>query len=369
MHLHNCMHVCVQCRLSVLVSAVSPGGENGSEAAAGVCGVLWVQRAAAHPGHRLRGHKERWRTPDVCSDVDSETVGNDFPLFTCECIQAASRGRTPWRSCMRRMGWTRSCWSTPCPSSTRWANKETVTCASSGVAASWLHSTPHGCRLWRRCRIRTPSTTRWTAWRSKAWRRSPRGTWGGGAPTWTWLSSWTFMRLVSRSELAPRHRRLYPDGALHPPPQNTLRHEDGDDSQPPPAGRRDRQRASLGGGDKHPGLERRRSRRASLGRSGQASPCSPASPRAGFHPFSGHTVEDLSERWVQQQSLHMTSRGRWIWHTADCWSRSVWGFLPPEFRLILLVPHLPVKAALKLPGSSYKAAHSLHYCCTFTQNI
>ncbi|XP_024113684.1 FH1/FH2 domain-containing protein 3 isoform X1 [Oryzias melastigma] len=78
--------------------------------------------------------------------------------------------------------------------------------------------------------------------------------------------------------------------------ENTLRHEDGDDSQPPPAGRRDRQRASLGGGDKHPGLERRRSRRASLGRSGQASPCSPASPRAGFHPFSGHTVEDLSER-------------------------------------------------------------------------
>ncbi|XP_023816003.1 FH1/FH2 domain-containing protein 3 isoform X6 [Oryzias latipes] len=76
----------------------------------------------------------------------------------------------------------------------------------------------------------------------------------------------------------------------------TLRHEDGDDCQPPSTGRRDRQRASLGGGDKHQGLERRRSRRASLGRSGQASPCSPASPRAGFHPFSGHTVEDLSER-------------------------------------------------------------------------
>ncbi|XP_023816001.1 FH1/FH2 domain-containing protein 3 isoform X4 [Oryzias latipes] len=75
----------------------------------------------------------------------------------------------------------------------------------------------------------------------------------------------------------------------------TLRHEDGDDCQPPSTGRRDRQRASLGGGDKHQGLERRRSRRASLGRSGQASPCSPASPRAGFHPFSGHTVEDLSE--------------------------------------------------------------------------
>ncbi|XP_070702223.1 FH1/FH2 domain-containing protein 3 [Pempheris klunzingeri] len=78
----------------------------------------------------------------------------------------------------------------------------------------------------------------------------------------------------------------------------TLRHEDGDDdSQPPPMGRRDRRRVSLGGGDKKRGLERRRSRRASLGRSGHASPCSPASPqRAGFQPFSGQRAEDLSER-------------------------------------------------------------------------
>ncbi|XP_016896674.1 FH1/FH2 domain-containing protein 3 isoform X2 [Cynoglossus semilaevis] len=77
----------------------------------------------------------------------------------------------------------------------------------------------------------------------------------------------------------------------------TLRHEDGDDdSQPPPTGRRDRRRTSLGGGDKRPGLERRRSRRASLGRSGHASPCSPASPqRAGFKPFNGHRAEDTSE--------------------------------------------------------------------------
>lgn len=80
--------------------------------------------------------------------------------------------------------------------------------------------------------------------------------------------------------------------------QMTLRHEDGDDdSQPPPMGRRDRRRASLGGGDKRCGLERRRSRRASLGRSGHASPCSPASPqRAGFHPFNGQRAEDVSER-------------------------------------------------------------------------
>ncbi|XP_041823074.1 FH1/FH2 domain-containing protein 3 isoform X6 [Melanotaenia boesemani] len=92
----------------------------------------------------------------------------------------------------------------------------------------------------------------------------------------------------------------------------TLRHEDGDDdSQPPPMGRRDRRRASLGGSDKQRGLERRRSRRASLGRSGHASPCSPASPqRAGFQPFSGHRAEDLSERngnLVSQCSLSTQS--------------------------------------------------------------
>ncbi|KAM6958894.1 LOW QUALITY PROTEIN: FH1/FH2 domain-containing protein 3-like [Aplochiton taeniatus] len=77
----------------------------------------------------------------------------------------------------------------------------------------------------------------------------------------------------------------------------TLRHEDGDDhSQPPPMGRRDRRRASLGAGDKKRGLERRRSRRASLGRSGLASPLSPASPhRPCFKPLNGQRG-DLSER-------------------------------------------------------------------------
>ncbi|CAL8294608.1 unnamed protein product [Merluccius merluccius] len=75
----------------------------------------------------------------------------------------------------------------------------------------------------------------------------------------------------------------------------TLRHEDGDDnSQPPPTGQKDRRRTSIGSGDKKCGLERRRSRRASLGRSGHASPLSPASPqRAGFHPFG---TRDASER-------------------------------------------------------------------------
>ncbi|XP_062342557.1 FH1/FH2 domain-containing protein 3 isoform X5 [Osmerus eperlanus] len=76
----------------------------------------------------------------------------------------------------------------------------------------------------------------------------------------------------------------------------TLRHEDGDDdSKLPPMGRKDSRRASLGGGDKRRGLERRRSRRHSLGRSGNASPCSPASPRRGFQPFTGQRAEDMSE--------------------------------------------------------------------------
>uniref|UniRef100_A0A8C9XYI1 Formin homology 2 domain containing 3 n=1 Tax=Sander lucioperca TaxID=283035 RepID=A0A8C9XYI1_SANLU len=85
----------------------------------------------------------------------------------------------------------------------------------------------------------------------------------------------------------------------------TLRHEDGDDdSQPPPTGRQDRRRVSLGGGDKKRGLERRRSRRASLGRSGHASPCSPASPqRDGFQPFSGQRPGDMS---LMSNSSHST---------------------------------------------------------------
>ncbi|XP_075867430.1 FH1/FH2 domain-containing protein 3 isoform X2 [Nelusetta ayraudi] len=80
--------------------------------------------------------------------------------------------------------------------------------------------------------------------------------------------------------------------------ESTLRHEDGDDDgQPPPTGRRERRRVSLEGGSKRHGLERRRSRRASLGRSGHSSPCSPASPRRpGFKPFGGQRGEDASER-------------------------------------------------------------------------
>uniref|UniRef100_A0A8C9QV17 FH1/FH2 domain-containing protein 3-like n=1 Tax=Scleropages formosus TaxID=113540 RepID=A0A8C9QV17_SCLFO len=65
----------------------------------------------------------------------------------------------------------------------------------------------------------------------------------------------------------------------------TLRHEDGDDdSQPPPTGRRERRRSSVEGGFEKRGLERRRSRRHSLGRS--SAPASPSSPH-GFVVFQG----------------------------------------------------------------------------------
>ncbi|XP_062254600.1 FH1/FH2 domain-containing protein 3 isoform X3 [Platichthys flesus] len=84
--------------------------------------------------------------------------------------------------------------------------------------------------------------------------------------------------------------------------ETTLRHEDGDDeAQLPPSGRKDRRRSSVGGTNERRGLERRRSRRHSLQNSrGHASaPASPSSPhtRSGsFLPFSGQSVEDISER-------------------------------------------------------------------------
>ncbi|NWQ77484.1 FHOD3 protein, partial [Columbina picui] len=79
----------------------------------------------------------------------------------------------------------------------------------------------------------------------------------------------------------------------------TLRHEDGDESaDPPPSGRKDRRRASLGAGERR-GLERRRSRRHSVQNvkstlSAPASPCSQSSP--GFVLGHGQHVEDHSER-------------------------------------------------------------------------
>ena len=185
-------------------------------------------------------------------------------------------------------------------------------------------------RRWRHCLTRIPSTTWWTVWRNRAWRQCPKDIWGGKALIWTWLSSSTFMRFEAQKVrgkllqddvyLLWQIKRLvraaqaewiwlstvfkvhWPTShTINFPLQMTLRHEDGDDdSQPPPAGRRDRRRVSLGSGDKKRGLERRRSRRASLGRSGHASPCSPASPqRAGFQPFNGQRAEDMSERWEE----------------------------------------------------------------------
>ncbi|XP_029101873.1 FH1/FH2 domain-containing protein 3 [Scleropages formosus] len=92
----------------------------------------------------------------------------------------------------------------------------------------------------------------------------------------------------------------------------TLRHEDGDDdSQPPPVGRKDRRRASLGSSNDKRGLERRRSRRHSLhsGRGHTSAPASPSTPHCRtqsgqFLPFAGQRVQDVSERNCGHGSLY-----------------------------------------------------------------
>ncbi|XP_030060413.1 FH1/FH2 domain-containing protein 3 isoform X2 [Microcaecilia unicolor] len=82
----------------------------------------------------------------------------------------------------------------------------------------------------------------------------------------------------------------------------TLRHEDGDENvEPPPNGRKERRRASLGSHERR-GLERRRSRRHSVQNvksslSAPASPCSQLS--SGFPSVNGHRIEDLSEKEEQ----------------------------------------------------------------------
>ncbi|XP_051466532.1 FH1/FH2 domain-containing protein 3 isoform X6 [Apus apus] len=76
----------------------------------------------------------------------------------------------------------------------------------------------------------------------------------------------------------------------------TLRHEDGDESaDPPPSGRKDRRRASLGASERR-GLERRRSRRHSVQNS-KSTLSAPASP-CGQSNSSFMRVEDLSESGV-----------------------------------------------------------------------
>ncbi|XP_010218689.1 PREDICTED: FH1/FH2 domain-containing protein 3 [Tinamus guttatus] len=79
----------------------------------------------------------------------------------------------------------------------------------------------------------------------------------------------------------------------------TLRHEDGDETaDPPPSGRKDRRRASLGTSERR-GLERRRSRRHSVQNvkttlSASASPCSESNPT--YMLGHGQRIEDLSEK-------------------------------------------------------------------------
>ncbi|XP_056597834.1 FH1/FH2 domain-containing protein 3 isoform X4 [Triplophysa dalaica] len=82
-----------------------------------------------------------------------------------------------------------------------------------------------------------------------------------------------------------------------------LRHEDGDeDCLPPPSGRRERRRSSVGGEERR-GLERRRSRRHSLGRPGHASPLSPASPRhTNLQTCNGQDVNERSFSGVSSSS-------------------------------------------------------------------
>ncbi|XP_072709095.1 FH1/FH2 domain-containing protein 3 isoform X7 [Ciconia boyciana] len=84
----------------------------------------------------------------------------------------------------------------------------------------------------------------------------------------------------------------------------TLRHEDGDESaDPPPSGRKDRRRASLGASERR-GLERRRSRRHSVQNvkstlSAPASPCGQLNP--SFVLGHGQRVEDLSESELEAE--------------------------------------------------------------------
>ncbi|XP_041100665.1 FH1/FH2 domain-containing protein 3 isoform X7 [Polyodon spathula] len=86
----------------------------------------------------------------------------------------------------------------------------------------------------------------------------------------------------------------------------TLRHEDGDDdSQPPPAGRKDRRRVSLGGTSERHGLERRRSRRHSI-QNTKGPTSSPVSSN-GLMSYNGQRTEDLSEN--RRPESHMVFQG------------------------------------------------------------
>ncbi|XP_030799998.1 FH1/FH2 domain-containing protein 3 isoform X5 [Camarhynchus parvulus] len=89
----------------------------------------------------------------------------------------------------------------------------------------------------------------------------------------------------------------------------TLRHEDGDEgAEPPPSGRKDRRRASLGAGERR-GLERRRSRRHSAHNNIKSTLSAPASPcgQSSFVLSHGQRVEELSERYNSYGSSSYSS--------------------------------------------------------------
>nr|XP_014119774.1 FH1/FH2 domain-containing protein 3 isoform X8 [Zonotrichia albicollis] len=89
----------------------------------------------------------------------------------------------------------------------------------------------------------------------------------------------------------------------------TLRHEDGDEgAEPPPSGRKDRRRASLGAGERR-GLERRRSRRHSAHNNVKSTLSAPASPcgQSSFVLSHGQRVEELSERYNSYGSSSYSS--------------------------------------------------------------
>uniref|UniRef100_A0A8C9MSK4 Formin homology 2 domain containing 3 n=1 Tax=Serinus canaria TaxID=9135 RepID=A0A8C9MSK4_SERCA len=91
----------------------------------------------------------------------------------------------------------------------------------------------------------------------------------------------------------------------------TLRHEDGDEgAEPPPSGRKDRRRASLGAGERR-GLERRRSRRHSAQNNGKSTLSAPASPcgQSSFVLSHGQRVEELSESVKKMEIGNLDNQG------------------------------------------------------------
>uniref|UniRef100_A0A4X2M5T8 Formin homology 2 domain containing 3 n=1 Tax=Vombatus ursinus TaxID=29139 RepID=A0A4X2M5T8_VOMUR len=93
----------------------------------------------------------------------------------------------------------------------------------------------------------------------------------------------------------------------------TLRHEDGDENaEPPPNGRKDRRRASLGSSE-HRGLNRRRSRRHSVQsvKSTLSAPTSPCNqPAPSFKLSQSHPVGDLCEKYSNYgNSSYLSTRG------------------------------------------------------------